>query len=162
MFSAVFIYKKRTGSTGKIYLSTNSEGARKSHTRHSRKNRQTIPTGEHAFFSNGWQSWSYAGVYNTKDHNLSTRLGPLRLQLDLEGACGHWHLLALFNWSDSMQDILLDINDFYIDSQAEYLAREFWSGKTFHLVDGTLEFTEISPHSVVLLSIRPYRPSQPQ
>ncbi|MCJ7659744.1 MAG: alpha-galactosidase [Anaerolineales bacterium] len=87
---------------------------------------------------------------------------PQRLQLDLEDACGHWSLLALFNWSDSMQDIHLDIKDFYIDSQPEYLAREFWSGKTYHIVDGTLEFTEIYPHSVVLLSIRPYRPYQPQ
>ena len=61
-----------------------------------------------------------------------------------------------------MQDIHLDLKDFYIDSQADFLAREFWSGKTYHIVGGTLEFTEISPHSVVLLSIRPFRPYQPQ
>jgi len=87
---------------------------------------------------------------------------PQRLQLDLEGATGQWHLLALFNWSDCMQDIHLDLKDFYIDSQVKYIAREFWSGETYHLINGTLEFKEIPPHSVVLLSVRPYRPYQPQ
>jgi alpha-galactosidase len=29
-----------------------------------------------AFFSNGWQSWNYTGVYGPNDHYRSTRLGP--------------------------------------------------------------------------------------
>ncbi len=31
-----------------------------------------------AFFSNGWQSWSYSGVYASTDRFRRTRLGPLR------------------------------------------------------------------------------------
>lgn len=36
-----------------------------------------------AFFSNGWQSWSYAGVYGAGDRFHSTRLGPLRAPSDV-------------------------------------------------------------------------------
>lgn len=35
------------------------------------------PRGVPAFFSNGWQSWSYTGVYGRKDRFQRTRLGPL-------------------------------------------------------------------------------------
>lgn len=35
-----------------------------------------------AFFSNGWQSWSYAGVYHPKDRYRTTRLGPFRVPTD--------------------------------------------------------------------------------
>ncbi len=35
------------------------------------------------FFSNGWQSWSYAGVYGATDHFRRTRLGPLREPSDV-------------------------------------------------------------------------------
>ena len=87
---------------------------------------------------------------------------PQWLRVDLEGAIGHWHLLALFNWSDHVKDIHLDLKDFNIDSQTEYIAREFWSGETYHIIDGKIEFKEILPHSVILLSARPYRPYQPQ
>ena len=34
--------------------------------------------GDLAFYSNGWQSWSYAGVYGSGDRYRGTRLGPLR------------------------------------------------------------------------------------
>jgi alpha-galactosidase len=35
-----------------------------------------------AFFSNGWQSWSYTGVYGAADRFHHTRLGPLREPTD--------------------------------------------------------------------------------
>ncbi len=36
-----------------------------------------------AFFSNGWQSWSYCGVYGAGDQFHRTRLGPLRAPTDV-------------------------------------------------------------------------------
>ena len=36
-----------------------------------------------AFFSNGWQSWSYAGVYSAEDRFRSTRLGFFRSPTDI-------------------------------------------------------------------------------
>jgi alpha-galactosidase len=32
-----------------------------------------------AFFSNGWQSWSFSGVYTPKDRYRASRLGPIHL-----------------------------------------------------------------------------------
>ncbi len=37
---------------------------------------------ELAFFSNGWQSWSYSGAYGSSDRYIHTRLGPLKKQVD--------------------------------------------------------------------------------
>lgn len=37
---------------------------------------------ELAFFSNGWQSWSYSGAYGSGDKYIHTRLGPLKRQVD--------------------------------------------------------------------------------
>ena len=87
---------------------------------------------------------------------------PRLLKLDLVGATGRWHLLALFNWSDTNEHIHFNLNDFYLDSQIEYIAREFWSGDVYHIIDGILDIESIPPHGVVLLSVRPYRPYQPQ
>lgn len=36
-----------------------------------------------AFFANGWQSWSYTGVYGPGDRFRRTRLGPLRAPTDV-------------------------------------------------------------------------------
>ncbi len=39
------------------------------------------PTPNWAFFSNGWQSWSYSGVYGPADRYRASRLGPFHLPL---------------------------------------------------------------------------------
>ena len=36
-----------------------------------------------AFYSNGWQSWSYTGVYGARDRFRRTRLGPFRAPTDV-------------------------------------------------------------------------------
>lgn len=36
-----------------------------------------------AFYSNGWQSWSYSGVYGRKEHYRQTRLGPFTAPMQL-------------------------------------------------------------------------------
>ena len=43
----------------------------------------TRPPLNPAFFSNGWQSWSYCGVYGAADHFRRTRLGPVRAPTDV-------------------------------------------------------------------------------
>jgi alpha-galactosidase len=42
----------------------------------------TNPPFSPAFFSNGWQSWSYCGVFGAADRFRRTRLGPLRAPTD--------------------------------------------------------------------------------
>lgn len=92
---------------------------------------------------------------------------PTRLQLDLEGVTGRWHLLAMFNWQDEARPISLQLNDFYLEARTEYFAREFWSGNTFRVLPlgntpGMLEIGEIPAHGCALLAVRPNQPYRPQ
>lgn len=87
---------------------------------------------------------------------------PRRARLDLQGAAGPWHLLALFNWEDSPQDLALLPTDYGLDLKALYWGREFWSGKTLQLGAEGLTFPACPPHSAILLSVRRQTPDQPQ
>jgi len=79
---------------------------------------------------------------------------PTRLQLDLEGPAGRWHLLALFNWRDEPAALDLNLGDFYLDTQRAYHAREFWSGALYRLEGGGQRFEAVPPHGCVLLASR--------
>lgn len=70
MLMAGFIYRDRSSPRGAIHLRRPAE------------HRATSPgiwADQLAFFSNGWQSWSYTGVYTRQDRYQSTRLGLLRV-----------------------------------------------------------------------------------
>jgi alpha-galactosidase len=87
---------------------------------------------------------------------------PTRLRLDLEGAAGPWHLLARFNWEDAAHDTTVLPEDFGLDPQTTYWAREFWRGETHLLAGSGWTFPACPPHSVLLLAARPRLPDQPQ
>lgn len=92
---------------------------------------------------------------------------PARLQMDLSGAAGEWHLLALFNWSDHPQDIPLYLKDFYLDPQEDYWAREFWGGEVYALPalpsgGGSHVFPDVPAHGNLLLALRARRAHAPQ
>ncbi|HLE13732.1 MAG TPA: alpha-galactosidase [Anaerolineales bacterium] len=92
---------------------------------------------------------------------------PQRLQVDLSGAVGFWHLLALFNWENKPSDLELDLKDFFIDPRLDYFARDFWSGQTSQVsskgdTPGRLLFEQVPVHGVILLACRPTRPYLPQ
>jgi alpha-galactosidase len=92
---------------------------------------------------------------------------PARLQLDLVGPAGRWHVLALFNWQDQPETLTLHTTDLYLDPEKAYTTREFWSGEVFHIPDGQpqgkpLKFEEVPPHGTLLLAVRPSRPFRPQ
>jgi alpha-galactosidase len=92
---------------------------------------------------------------------------PERVQLDLEGPSGPWHLIALFNWDDQATDLSLLLNSFYLNEGGELYAREFWSG-TVQLIPGGQNATrginleQIPAHGVVLFALRPRHPYSPQ
>jgi alpha-galactosidase len=92
---------------------------------------------------------------------------PTRVQLDLEGPSGPWHLIALFNWEDEAKDLYLKLNDFYLPERGEMYAREFWGGQV-HLIPSdpkstqSLELAQIPPHGGVLFALRPHHPYTPQ
>lgn len=92
---------------------------------------------------------------------------PQRVQLDLEGPLGSWHLVGLFNWQEEARDMTLRQQDFYLESYGEMYAREFWSGETFVIPDalnspdGFLS-VKVPPHGVALFAVRPRRKHRPQ
>jgi alpha-galactosidase len=92
---------------------------------------------------------------------------PSRLQLDLEGPVGRWHLLALFNWDDRPADLRLCASDFYLDTQSSYLLRSFWQNRVDCLPasqpgsPAEVVFPSVPAHGVVLVAARPYRSHQP-
>jgi alpha-galactosidase len=83
---------------------------------------------------------------------------PARLRLDLQGAAGQWHLLALFNWSDQPQELTLKLADYNLPP-GEYHAREFWSGKLARVESGVLPW-QIPAHGAALFAVRPAQSPQ--
>jgi alpha-galactosidase len=86
---------------------------------------------------------------------------PTRLGLEMESAAGRWHLLGLFNWSDTAQAVELHLEDFYLDAKKIYYAREFWSGKTNLISKGVQVYPEVPAHGCILLALRTTLPSRP-
>jgi alpha-galactosidase len=92
---------------------------------------------------------------------------PSRLQIDMHGPDGRWHLLALFNWTDRVQDIDIILQEFSLDTRSAYYAREFWSGANYiirpHKSRSDLTVVEnVAPNGVALLALRPHHPFRPQ
>jgi alpha-galactosidase len=87
---------------------------------------------------------------------------PRRLRLDLHNASGAWHLLALFNWEDQARDLMVKLEEFDLDPQAGYYAREFWSSELHSVSAGSLPVRQVPAHGVALLAVRPVQEGQPQ
>ncbi|HJS30303.1 MAG TPA: alpha-galactosidase [Anaerolineales bacterium] len=79
---------------------------------------------------------------------------PSRLQLDLSGAAGGWHLIGLFNLADQPADLLLRPADFYLDPQTDYFASSFWDGRITR-VTGEHRFEAVPAHGAVVAALRP-------
>lgn len=97
---------------------------------------------------------------------------PAHLQVDLEGAIGRWHLIALFNWGEKPKDLDFRLVDFYLDREKMYLARSFWGQQTYRVVlkqgyanralPGDIVFKAVPPHGVVLMALRLLKADAPQ
>jgi alpha-galactosidase len=83
---------------------------------------------------------------------------PAHLRLDLAGAVGQWHLLALFNWADTAQEILLNFAEYDLPP-GEFFAREFWSGKLVRIDRDPLPW-QIPAHGAALFAVRPAQAPQ--
>jgi alpha-galactosidase len=95
------------------------------------------------------------------------RQTPSRLQVDMHGPDGRWHLLALFNWSDKTQDIGLSLHDFNLDTRTIYYAREFWGGACYTIRPGSsradpILLEKVAANGVALLAVRPHQSYRPQ
>jgi alpha-galactosidase len=79
---------------------------------------------------------------------------PARLQLDLTGPAGDWHLIGLFNWEDKPADLPLRLADFYLDPRLEYYASSFWDRKICRFAQEH-NFPAVPPHGAVVAALRP-------
>ena len=82
---------------------------------------------------------------------------PARLQLDLKGPIGSWHLIAVFNWDEIEREVLVDPADFYLDPEGRYIGREFWTGEIRHIAPGNSSAWILPPHGCAALAIRDVR-----
>jgi alpha-galactosidase len=95
------------------------------------------------------------------------RSTPERVQLDLDGPTGPWHLIALFNWEETAQDKILNLSDFYLEGSEEMYVRDFWAGKTYTILnhdqnERSLTFEGVPAHGVLMLALRPRYTHRPQ
>lgn len=74
LLSAGYVHRRRAGPNGQIYFPV---GRLRQRSQHKGSSLRSHPSNL-AFFSNGWQSWSRSGSYNSNDRYLQTRLGFLR------------------------------------------------------------------------------------
>jgi alpha-galactosidase len=92
---------------------------------------------------------------------------PERIQLNLDGPAGPWHLVALFNWEDTVQEKIFRASEFYLEGSEEMYAREFWTGQVHQLLhepveDKSIAFSQVPPHGAIVLALRPRYPYRPQ
>jgi alpha-galactosidase len=78
---------------------------------------------------------------------------PRLLGLDLENLSGKWFLLAVFNWTDSENDISINLEKFNLP-QGKYYAREFWTGSVTQMSNRMLHLKQVPPHGVRLFALR--------
>jgi len=82
---------------------------------------------------------------------------PRLLRVDMEGACGNWHLLAALNWEDHLIKQDLTCRSFGI-AVGEYWISDFWKQHiscSTHLT--SLGVFEIPAHGCSLLAVRPLK-----
>ncbi|OGO72577.1 MAG: hypothetical protein A2Z49_11785 [Chloroflexi bacterium RBG_19FT_COMBO_56_12] len=62
---------------------------------------------------------------------------------------------------DKPANKVLYLNQTYLDPGEKYLAREFWGGQHYWILQGQITLPELPPHGVCLLAIRPLRTHRP-
>jgi alpha-galactosidase len=87
---------------------------------------------------------------------------PRLVRLDLENETGPWHLLAVFNWDNKAQDVVIPLERLQLNPEIDYLYRSFWDGHSDSVQGGALNLMAIPPHGVRLLTLRSATPGKPQ
>ncbi len=67
---------------------------------------------------------------------------------------GSWHVVALFNWTDSEADVACDWSEIGESEGRRFIAWDFWRGEMLGEISGRLELA-VPPRSVRLVSLRP-------
>ena len=76
---------------------------------------------------------------------------PTKMRKVLHTPAGERQVIALFNWSDKPQDLVLDMKAFCLNGQP-WLMREFWTGEWAE-VDAQHVFHQVPAHGVRLMTL---------
>ena len=87
---------------------------------------------------------------------------PARLQLDLKGPAGPWHLLAVFNWADRPQDLVIRLQDTFLIPGRLISPAHSGPERPFGSISCRLPSPAVPAHGVVLLAARRSIPRLPQ
>jgi alpha-galactosidase len=83
------------------------------------------------------------------------RAFPERLSLPLTGAIGEWMILAIFNWNQSEQDVILDPKKIGLDPGLAFHVMDFWRGVYWRWEEDSFQLPGIPGHGCRFLAIRP-------
>jgi alpha-galactosidase len=87
--------------------------------------------------------------------NLFTQKIPNKLVLDVVNSFEHYKVAGIFNLNDSTQNIMVQLADFGLARDKEFLLFEFWSQKYLGKKSGAVVLEDIPPHGCKLLVIKP-------
>lgn len=82
------------------------------------------------------------------------KASPSKIQLDLTGPTGSWHIIALINWDDEPADLYLHLDEFFLDVNKTYLGNIFWEEKIIVINGNGHEWKLVPPHGCVLVALR--------
>jgi alpha-galactosidase len=80
---------------------------------------------------------------------------PSKLSLPLTGATGKWMILAIINWGQREQDVMLDPERFGLDPSLAYHVLDFWRGVYLRWEGNNFRLPGLPRHACRLMAIRP-------
>jgi alpha-galactosidase len=85
--------------------------------------------------------------------DLFERPMPSKMRQVMQTPAGERQVIALFNWSDEAQDLLLDLDTFGLGGKS-WLMREFWTGEWAEVASDFV-FRGVPAHGVRLVTLSP-------
>ena len=87
--------------------------------------------------------------------DLLEKRTPEIFDLPIEREFGSWHVVGVFNWSSTPEDLALDFSELGLDPQAEHHVFEFWAQRYYGKLKNRVVIKKLKSHSCKLLSIKP-------
>jgi len=79
--------------------------------------------------------------------------GPLTFDLRIERTFAAWHVIAFFNFSDSVKDLTCKLSSLGMRKK-EYLVYEFWTDTFLGISSDSIMLNDVPPHGTRLLCVR--------
>ena len=95
-------------------------------------------------------------VCDTHPAKLYPQFGHLPVwDLHLSRSFGDWHVVALFNWSETNAVVSAELTELGEPADRRFVGWEYWNGQYLGMVEGGFGM-QVPPHSVRLVALQPY------